>query len=204
MNGATIKTMAEEIIDDSDWTDTFAYQLMNKAKNVIERLRPWMMLRTKNAESSTTVGHTYTDAIDLPDDFRVMRKLMIGTKQWWPVPFEKQIEFKDSSGYFFIDVANNDLYLCGEIQESKTITMFYIKKTDEITSGSEPVWSSEFHPLIAFEMAYIMDGSVDADTISFRMSDKQKEQREGLLDGMIDWDDELVLSEMDKSSSPQG
>jgi hypothetical protein len=87
MNGATIKIMAEDIIDDSSWTDTFAYQLMNKAKNIVERLRAWMMLRTKNDDSVTTVGNIYTDAIDLPDDFRVMRKVMVGTKQWRPIPF---------------------------------------------------------------------------------------------------------------------
>jgi hypothetical protein len=202
MNGATIKIMAEDIIDDSSWTDTFAYQLMNKAKNIVERLRAWMMLRTKNDDSVTTVGNIYTDAIDLPDDFRVMRKVMVGTKQWRPIPFEKQIEFKDSSGYFFIDVANNDLYLCGEIQESETITMFYQQKTDEIEADTEPVWPEEFRPLIAFEMEEIIDGSVDADAISFRMSKEQKKQREELLDRMIDWDDELALAEMDKSSSP--
>jgi hypothetical protein len=80
--------------------------------------------------------------------------------------------------------------------------MFYQQKTDEIEADTEPVWPEEFRPLIAFEMAEIIDGSVDADAISFRMSKEQKKQREELLDRMIDWDDELALAEMDKSSSP--
>lgn len=201
MDGSTIKQMFINIIDDEDLTETFMYQLMNQAKDGVERLRQWMMLRVKNSENSTTKDNTYTDAISLPDNFRSMRKLMVGDVKLTPIPFERQIEYKDSSGYYFVDVANNNLYLCGTVQESKTIHIFYTKTTDDIGSSNEPEWPDDFHKLIPYEMAFIFNGTVDADNISYRMTKDQRIERQRILEGMEDWDDELQLSEIDHSTS---
>lgn len=203
MNGSEIKTFFENLIDDTLDSD-FTYDLMANAKDQVEAERDWEMLKKKDSDTKTTTGYTYANAISLPTDFLLPRKIVIGTLEWKPIPFERQIEFKDYGQRYFIDHANNELHLCGTIAESKTIHNFYIYKTDDIAAATSPVWPAKFHKLIAFRMARLVGAGIDADDLSFRMSPEQERQARVLEDAMISWNSRIQLSSMGGATEPEG
>jgi uncharacterized membrane-anchored protein YjiN (DUF445 family) len=192
MNGATLKTMVESIMDDTI-DDVLFYQLLNVAKNRIENERPWMFLRKLDSSLTTTVGDNSSISRALPTDWRRTYKLMVGLdQQFIQVPFDEQHQYRYSSNRFVIDVAGNVYYLLGTLGKADTIYHYYIKKTDDITAVTSPVWN-EFHEILAFDTAgYAMMGT-DADDIYARMSPENKNMALMLKNSMEAWDFQLQI-----------
>ena len=187
MTGAELRTQVETILDDTV-DEVLFYQLANVAKNYIEDLRPWAMLKALDSSQTAT-----TSAIALPTAWRRTYKLMLGTDYAVEqVPFDEQHIWRNSSNRFCIDVANSVYYLLGATT-SDTLYHYYIKTTTDIAAGTSPVWPERFHSIIAFWVAgYIMLG-VDADDIFARMSPENKAAAQTLLAGMEAWDMQLQI-----------
>lgn len=194
MTGSEIKTMTETILDDTV-DDVLFYQLANVSKNRIEGLRPWMMLRALDSSKSSTAGNASETAIALPSSWQRTYKLMVGKEQLYTqVPFDDQHLYRYSPNLYVVDVANDQYYLLGAIGASDTIYNYYIKKTDDITPTTSPVWDDRFHSIIAYEVASYVMGGVDADDIFARMSPINASVAASILDGMEKWDADMQLT----------
>lgn len=194
MTGTELYTMVETILDDSP-DEVLFYQLLNAAKNKIEDMRPWMMLRALDSTQTATNGNNSDTSRALPTAWRRTYKLMVGTDvQFIQVPFDEQHLYRYSSGRFCVDVANSVYYLLGTWGAADTIYHYYIKTTSDIAAGTSPVWPSRFHPILAYEVAsYIMAG-VDADAEFARMAGPNQAASQALLESMVTWDTEMQLA----------
>src|SRR3990167_5494407 len=133
---------------------TLELQLVNDAKEEIEEEIQPEILKKRDTSQSTTSGQTYTTSIALPADFFLPYDfIIVGTTKVWQIPFDRQVEFRDIGGYFWIDHANSVYYLTGTQGSAQTITFIYWRKTDDIAAGTSPVWPSRFHPIIPLKMA---------------------------------------------------
>lgn len=194
MTGAELYTMVDTILDDSP-DEVLFYTLLNAAKNRIESTRPWMMLRALDSTQTATIGNNSSTSRALPTAWRRTYKLMVGSDvRFEQVPFDEQHLWRNSSGRFCVDVANSVYYLLGTWGAADTIYHYYIKTTSGIEAATSPVWPSEFHPILAYEVAsYIMAG-VDADAEFARMAGPNQAAAQALLESMTSWDTELQLA----------
>ena len=185
--------MAEEVLGGDTIDETFFYQVLNAVKNKIEDERPWMFLRALDSSKSSATGNNYTTSIALPTAWRSTYKLLVGTDQLYTqVPFDEQHLYRNTSGYFVIDVANSVYYLLGTIGQANTIYHYYVKTTDDIAAATSPVWPTRFHPILAFEVAAYIQLGQDADDLFARMSPENKLQASTLLNAMREWDARLA------------
>ena len=84
---------------------------------------------------STFAGQTYTTAIDLPSDFCLPAPyIYVGTEKYPQVPFERAVEYRDSTGYYYVDTANGGYQLCGHANLRPDRSRFH-------TSTRLPTWS---------------------------------------------------------------
>lgn len=203
MTGLELKTFTEGLIDDTI-EDTLFYQLLNVAKDNVEGSKDWMYLKKEDSSSTSNSGDTYLTMQNLASDFRKVLKVFVGTDSWehFGVPFEERIKYKDSQGKFYLDIANSQYAIIGAPASSKTIYMYYIYQTDDITSTTSPVFPSRFHPILGYMVAGYYTAGVDADDIYARMSPEHKLAASMLLDRMQRWDDDLQIKSVDMSASP--
>jgi hypothetical protein len=134
---------------------TFELQLVNDAKNAVETELQLEITRKLSTSGSTTAGQTHTTSRALPNDFFLPLTIYVGTQAYTPVPFERQQFYRDSAGYYWIDVANSVYYLSGIQGSAQTIYFYYQYATTDLSVSTSPVWPTRFHSLIPLEMARI-------------------------------------------------
>lgn len=184
MTGSEILTLFAQIIGeegDNPLDSTFAYQLMNTSKDKLEELTDFEYLKKK--VSLTTSA--------LPADFREFIKLVSNQV---PVPLRPFEDYEMYDDGYYIDYANSTINAIG----SYTVTpiMTYKRQTDDITSATSPVFPARFHPLLAYEMAFIYQGGIDGDDLNFRMSQIHLTQREELKKLLLNWDAQIKQKNM--------
>lgn len=205
MTPLELRTQFENLIGDShDVTHT--YQLLTQAKNEIETKLKLKILEANDASQTANSGDTYLTLKSLPANFKQMNKLFVGTIQYFPIPFNQRITYRQSARRFYIDykrmvAGSTALGLCGAVASAQTINMFYTAKTDDLTEAVENtagliLWPDEFQPIIPYKAAKIFEANIDADDIAFRMSAAQEAEYQSLLDAFIAWDQDIKLAEM--------
>jgi hypothetical protein len=200
MTGTQIITKFETLVGDSLDPD-FTLQLANDAKNSIETELELEITKKLNSSLSTTAGQTYTTSKALPSDFLSPLVIRVGTQRVYPIPFEAQIDYRDINGYYWIDMANDVYYLTGTQGSAQTIYFFYQRETDDLTTGTSPIWPTRFHSLIPYEMArkYF---AIDAGEKGRSWSPEMQVFYTELKNQMIQWDHKLKLNGMDNSATP--
>lgn len=184
MTGSEIKTLAENILDNNvDWSDDHFYQLLNIAKNRLEDMRSWQYLKKLNSSNQAS-----TSAITLPTDFAEDIKVKVGTDaEYFPVPFEEYLAYRNVANRYYIDWANLTINLLGPVS-SGTLYLFYKRFTSDITSGTSPVFPARFHPLLAYYVAALHQSGTDSDDIFARMAPVNKLMAFELERAMKNWD----------------
>lgn len=207
MNGDTLKTLTETILDGQTIDDVMFYQLLNVAKNIIEDNQPWMFLRKLQSSQTASQGNGYASAKLLPDDFRQAYKVMVGTglgNEYLPVPFEEQIIYRNSSHRYYIDHAASSYYILGNVGQSDSIYFFYLKTTDDITEATAPTgWPARFCPILAYRVAAYFQAGVDADDIYARMSPVNRAAALELENVMKFWDMQLQNNSRNRQAQVQ-
>jgi len=201
MTGQELKDFAESLIDDSI-DETLFLTLLNVAKNRLEGERNWQYLKAKDSSQSVSPGDTYLTMKTLPALFRKMLKVFVDTLEYSGVQFEDQIRYKNGTRKFYIDLANSQFGIIGTPDETKTIYLFYIKKTAALTLTTSPTFDEDYHPILGFIVAGFYTAGVDADDIYVRMSPEHKMAAEALAESMREWDAELKLNAINYSSAP--
>lgn len=196
---------AQECIDKShnyisDELDSdFELQLVNDAKNAIESELQLEITKKLDSSGSTSPGQTSTTQHSLPADFLSPLPIYVGTSLVQPVPFEKQQFYKDTSGYYWIDLASGTYHLCGTQNSAQTIYFFYQYDTGDMALTDSPVWPTRFHSLIPLEMAAIYY-PIDAGERDRMLDDKFWAQHTRWKRLLTDWDHKLKLNAIDYSA----
>lgn len=189
----------------SDELDSdFELQLANDAMHEIEEEVQPEGLKKTSTSASTTVGQTYTTAIDLPSDFFApCNTIYVGTQPYTQVPFERATEFRDVPNRFYIDHANGEYHLTGTQASVQTITFPYFYATADITTSTSPVWPSRFHSLIPLKMAE-MYYAIDQGEKQRAWDDRYAVYYQQRLNRFKDYDAALKLAAMDHSAHVDG
>lgn len=184
----------------SDELDSdFELQLVNDAKNAVETELQLEITKKLNPSGSTSAGQTYTSSRALPSDFFLPLTIYVGTAPYTPVPFEHQQFYRDETGHYWIDLANDVYYLSGTQGSAQTIYFYYQRETDDLSTSTSPIWPTRFHSIIPLEMARI-----------YWQIDQGEKNRAWTLEYQADylrwkrllqdWDAKLKLNAMDNSA----
>lgn len=185
-----VKDLAESILDQTI-EDSLFIAVLNTMKNRREEMRAWQfLLKLKDTDSAST------SPIALPDDFRLPRKLLVGTgfQPYTPVRFDEQHLYRNSSNRYFLDMANNTYKLLGTAPTG-TVYLYYLKTTPEIEELTDVLtWPKRFWSILSYEIAGYIQSGVDADDIFARMSPENKGQALLLAQQMENWDNQLQIA----------
>lgn len=176
-----IQALVEQILGETIDDDLFLL-LANIAKDSREEMRSFCFLDKVNSSNTST-----TSPITLPSDLRSVRKIMVGDQLLAPIKFDEQHLYRNSSNFYFLDRSANTLNLTNTVS-GKTVYIYYIKTTPEITSVVTPVWPSRFWPLIAFDVVVMQQAGIDADSEFARMAVQNDKKAEQLWRAFIAWD----------------
>lgn len=187
MTGAEIKTFAEGLLDDNvTWSDEHFYTLLNVAKTKVEELKLWQFLKKTYSQSATS------SLITLPSDFAEDYKVLVGTTEYFPIPFEEQYAYANMSNTYYIDWANGQIKLLGS-NISGTLYLFYKRFTDDIAETTSPVFPARFHPLLAYYVVAVHQAGTDSDDIMARMSPVNRQAAFELERAMKSWDSAITM-----------
>ena len=197
MTGSEIKTFTESVLDGQTIDDTFFYQLLNVAKNKLEEQRVWQYLKKLDSSNTASSGNNYTTGYTLPTDFSQDYKLLVGMDtEYIPVDFEEQHLYRNIAHRYYVDIGGDKLYLLGNTV-ANTIYLYYKKTTDDITSGTSPVFPSRFHGLLGFYVASYYQMGIDSDDLFARMGPINRSAAVELQRGMESWDTSLKFRSQD-------
>jgi hypothetical protein len=184
MIGTEIIQLFAQLINeegDNPLDTDFTLQLLNLAKVKLEELTEWEYLKKK--WSITTIV--------LPTDFNEP----IGIYSYMtPVPLRSYDESQFFSDGYYIDYSSKTINAIGSY--SQTPVLIYKKNTDEITVDTSPEFPVKFHPILAYEMAFIYQSGIDGDDLNFKMSPVHLNQYNILKSLMLTWDSKLKLKNM--------
>jgi hypothetical protein len=151
LNGQQIIDKFHNYVSDELDSD-FELQLASDAKDALEIELQLEITKKVNTTESVSAGQTSATARNLPDDFFLPLPIYFNGQQILPVPFERQHEFENVSGYYWIDMASGKYHLTGTQGANGTVYFYYQYETPELTLATAPVWA-RFSPIIPLEMA---------------------------------------------------
>lgn len=120
--------------------------------------RPWEWLKS----TFTDVTSTTLPYINLPANFKELAHnrdnrsvIFIGAdmNEYKVVPFSSRRDYYNQDGFCYIDIPNQRLYFMKQPTEVKSIEFDYIKYPISLTLSTEPLFTSTYHPIIAYGMA---------------------------------------------------
>lgn len=199
---AQICTFFEELVGESV-DETTKLNLAEHAKDLIEGDRPWAFLLKEDATKTFGTSDNYLTAKALPSDFESDYKVYLGDAtlkdfpEYSPIPFHLRRKFNDAFRKYYIDYANSNLYICGSVDKTYTIYLYYIYKTPALDLvSSDPVWPVKFRKLISFIMAKIYRSGIDFDEITSKQAVSDNAEAKMLFEAMIEHDDRIKLRTM--------
>lgn len=195
MTGAEIVTKFENMVDDTLDSD-FVYQLLNDAKDEVEAYTTWEQLK-KEATYSVSNGSSYATAIGtLPTRFALDVRLTDSSYiHYEKIAFDDRYWRENYVNGYFIDLANNNLYLSGTNLNSRTIYFYYTEYSADLTSSDTWVFPSRFHSILPLKMAELYYAA-DAGEKSRSWDDRWSAQFERTLNRMQMWNDQLKVNNL--------
>lgn len=148
-----------QVDDSSELSSSEALALANEVYSDVQNDRPWEWLKSEfSGTQSTSVPY-----IALPSDFKEIAQnkdnksvVFVGSdySEYKVVPFSSRRDYRDQSGFCYIDVPNSRLVFTLQPTSAEAVEFDYIKKADALTSSTEPlVNTDQFGNLIAYGMA---------------------------------------------------
>lgn len=209
--GAQLKTFIESLNADATIDATLLDVLVDNARAIIEEERPWMVLRKTDTSKTVTTTSTWQTAVSLASITDFSRfygefaiRLFDGSNRieyYRQVPFDRRLEYKDSSNTFVYDENANTIYLNGTVPFNGTLYINYVSTATAIDLTSESaVWSpfpSRFLPVLGYYAIGIFKGAVDYDSINRQMLPENRTTLMALKNAMERWDNERQLSTID-------
>lgn len=208
--GTELTTFITGLNADATVDPTLLAVLVQTAQAILEQERPWMRLRKTDSSLSVTTSNAWNTAKSLAGitDFSTFYgetpiRLYDGSnlvQEFYQRPWDRRLEFKDVSGTFVYDAANNTVYINGAVSSNGTLYTSYISTSTQIDpTSASAVWTafpSRFLPLIGFYAIGVYKGAVDYDSINRQMLPSNQAVMLALKNAMEKWDNDLQMSEV--------
>lgn len=200
------------LVDDGP-DEEMAYVLMDSAYTKRNEKRNWRMLLKLDTSITHNPSDTSATEKSLPTDFGRPYRLYGGNadNEYQPILFEEMLRYTGGANMYALDMANRKMRLLGAPSQALTMYLYYLYaptsliglSTADKASTSIIVWPKRFQALIAYDMAEIFFGGVDADEITRQMAPQHRAQQKALEAAMIAWDNSITHRMMGGSSSPR-
>lgn len=210
MTAQEIIEMFELYLDDtSELSSAEELALLNRVYKEICRDRPWEFLRTEKT-GTLSISVPY---IALPDDFLFMadnhgsenesdnaanddkqKVVFVGTARvpYEVVSFANRRNYKDKSGYCYVDIVNNRLYFTLQPTAADSYEFDYIALPASLATTDEPIFKVA-HETIAYGMAvdsYIIQQFEKARSYA---PENQQKYLKGITD-IAYWNAQLIIT----------
>ena len=159
LTSAIIARFNLQVDDASELSSDEEFALANEVYKQIADDRPWEWLKsTATGTTSTTVPYVALEADfkELSPNKNGKSVVFVGSdyQEYKIVPFSERREYRDKSGYCYVDVANQRLYFTLQPTSALAIEYDYIKRPEDLELATEPlVETANFGNMIAYGMA---------------------------------------------------
>lgn len=181
MNGAELITLITALNGGVPMDEDVAYIILNMMRARREDSRDWVVLRSHDTSAVFTGSDDYEDTKPLPDRFiriyspydpeaREQTGVFIvtsnGSKQGLnPIPFAKRFDYKDTDGYYYIDLKNNAIGRTGTL--AGTMHLYFLEGNVDIDATTPWTGFPSFaSPLLAYDAVIEQKGGIDWDTVN--------------------------------------
>ena len=211
MDGATLYTLTTNFLGGNALDKTMFYQLLNMQKNMREMQRDWMKLRAEDTSITFSASDDYTGTKALParflrtysfyDQYGQLAGPFIVTSggskiPLKPIKFEQRYDFRNSEGYYYLDVKNGTIGRTGTT--AGTLHLFFLQGTADITS--DLTWtlppSDGYGALLAYDVAVEQKGGIDWDTVNANQVPYNQRKIDQLAANLATWDSRLQQAEL--------
>lgn len=199
MDGQDIIDLANSLIDD-DLDPDLGLTLLNQAYHEWQNKKQWEVLK----KSHSATQSVSVDYIALPTDFRELviprgrdfPIIYIGSdyeEEYGVISFDRRRDFKDSTGYAYLDMRQDRLVFTLQPPSAKAISFDYIYVPADLTVSTEPVFPERFREWLAYRMAVLFYATDETEKgRSYRP--EHKEEADGIMQDMLMWDAQLKQS----------
>lgn len=206
MTGSELKSIFEEIIDDSVSSEMFV-TLIENADDELRGERDWAFLKDR-LSITRAAGDTYETAHALPVTFdRVSldtEAVRSDRTTYRQIPFDSQEDYKDSDGYYYFkyNISSEvwEIYFTGTAASTETVKIAHQKRGTEMTVDNHEdatvVWPGRKGAYLAWLAASRVSGGIDGDEINFRMSEYQERTLRVMHQALVSWDAKIRLRAM--------
>ena len=167
-------------------------QLLNDAKNEVEAMRPWEILKYEQSYSVPS-GYSYSTSLgSLPTNFSLDLRVVEndGYPEYRKVALDDRNNRVNGSSAYFLNLAANTFHISGQNHSSKTVYLYYTKYSDDITPSTSWSFPTTFHNLLPLKMAQLYYAS-DAGEKSRSWDDRWSLEFSQTLNRAILWDEQL-------------
>ena len=186
-----------QVDDSSELSDSEVLALANEVYSDIQNNRSWEWLKTSfTGNTSITVPY-----IALPSDFKniAINKdneaiVFVGTtfEEYKVVGFSERREYRDSTGFCYIDIPNSRLVFTEQPTEVESIEYDYIKIAPVLLTSTSPLYTG-YNNLISYGMSARFNNIELTDKSASYQRENQMEYSRMLSD-MIMQDTNIKLS----------
>lgn len=200
------------LVDDEPDTAS-AMILMDAAYTKRNDSRFWTFLLALDATLRHGSGDTWQTDHALPADFEEPYRVFGsagGGSEYDPVPYEGILNYVGAANRYSIDYGNSQLRVTGP-GNGNTLYLWYKKHPTSLIGLSDAekaaagtiIWPKRFCPILAFDMAQIQMGGIDADDIARQQVPWHSQAHKELYHAMITWDTHRRMKMFGNSATPQ-
>ena len=208
MNGAALYTAVTSIVSGFSLDETTFYLMLNSARIRREMSRAWMRLRKYDYSQSLSAQNASiifppSAIANVPSDFMYFSRdgeitLYNNNNQfetYTEIPMNLAIPYMQANNLFFIDHAAGKIYFLGNIATQYNIFIPYQANFGDITATTSWVnIPTDFHMILAYDVAAMYRLGVSYDDINARNAEKNAQDAELLYAAMEQWDGNLQRS----------
>jgi len=211
MNGAALYTATGQALLGYQMDQTLFYQILAECQGEMEDERDWMILRTVDKtqtvspSTALTANSLYLTPFNLPGfngnaspeflhfyEPRRAVKLIASdgiTFRWlYEIDIARREEYKDDDTRFYIDRLNGQIFLCGTVDQTYTIAIYYIGGTDSITANTTWKFPPRYHLSLALSVAMKFRDEYRYDVVNAAQALKIERRLGVIKKKMADWD----------------
>jgi hypothetical protein len=210
MSPDDIISLAQTLVDDEPDADEFA-MLLDSAYTIRNDERIWSFLLKLDSSITHGSSDTWQTTHTLPTDFAEAYRVFGGASdnEYDPVPYEEILRWINSSNKYSIDHQGNTMRFTGAPGSPLTVYFWYKYfptsliglTTAQSADATTIVWPRRFCPILAFDMASMHLGGIDADDITRQQVPYLNSAHTRLHQSMLGWDNRRRMKMFDNSAS---
>ena len=111
-----------------------------------------------------------------------------------PIKFADRFSYKDTDGFFYIDVKNSKIGRTGTL--AGTLHLFFLQGTVDIDGDGTWEFPTVAHPILAYEVAAEQKGGIDWDTVNANQVPFNRDTATKINSQLNMWDARLQQAEI--------